>query len=255
METFLKAVFLGFLQGITEFLPISSSGHLALSQIFFQTEQIFFLTLTVHFGTLISLIVFYRRDILFMIQEVLKNPSQSLFLKLITASLPVLSVGFFFYGGIKEIFNHLYFAAAGFLITAGFLLSTYWLRNEKINELKQISYFKAFVIGCFQVIALIPGVSRSGTTICAGIYLGFKPSLAVSFSFLLALPALFAACVLEFSKTEWDPEHFFLFIGSFFSAFVFGYIALFVMKKASSHLYRFSFYLFFLAFFVFVYHL
>lgn len=129
--------------------------------------------------------------------------------------------------------------------------STYWFQKQKIKNLKQISYKEAFGIGCFQVLALIPGISRSGTTICAGIYLGFKPSLAVSFSFLLALPALFAACALEFFKTDWNQELLIPFMSSFLSSFIFGYCALMIMKKSSSHLYRFSFYLFPLAGLVF----
>lgn len=102
MKAFLESIFLGFLQGITEFLPISSSGHLALSQMLFQTDQFFLLTLTVHFGTFISLIVFYRKDLVFMSQEVFQNPFQSLFFKIIIGSLPVLFVGFFFMMELKK---------------------------------------------------------------------------------------------------------------------------------------------------------
>ena len=252
MESFLKSIFLGFLQGITEFLPVSSSGHLALTQAFFDFENFFLLTLTVHFGTLFSIIIFYRKEIWLMFQELFTNPLEGLFLKIIVSSLPVLIVGFFFYNGIKEIFNHLAYVGMGFVLTASFLLSTYKFRKEKINQWSQISYIKSLEIGIFQILALIPGVSRSGMTICTGIILGLKPSLAVSFSFLMALPTLTAACILEFSKTSWNSELALPFLGSFLSAFIFGYLALQIMKETSSYLYRFSFYLYPLAVMIFI---
>ena len=260
MMDLIKAFFLGMLQGLTEFLPVSSSGHLAVSGLFVQLDQIFIFSIAVHFGTLCSLLIFYRLKCMRLIKNILSSPKENIFLKLITASLPVMSVGFFFYNPIKEMFHNMYFISFNFIFTALFLLGTFFVKKSGIKESSDIkdpnficiSYGKALLIGLVQVLALAPGVSRAGVTTGAGLYLKIPPRLSLDFSFLLGVFSLFAACILEFaggSNTlfQWS------FLVGFLSAFGFGYLALHWMKFWVFSLYKFGFYLLPLGLMLFLY--
>ena len=241
---FIQSFLLGLLQGLSEFLPISSSGHLALTQFFFHTDHIFLFTVFAHFGTLTALVVFYRRDLIDILQNISAPPKTNLFLKLAAASAPALLVGFFLYKTIKDIFHQPFFIAFGFLLTSFLLLGTRWKTNEKVSEdLKQISYKQAFIVGCVQVLALLPGVSRSGVTICTGIYLGWPPLLSINFSFLLAVVPLLGAFILELSKINFGNAPLIQALICLISSGLFSWLALHLMKPLSSHLYKFSFYL------------
>ncbi len=246
MLSLIESFLLGFFQGLTEFLPISSSGHLGLIQIFFSTDQIFLIIIVAHLGTLISLIFFYRSIVLDILKNILSSPKENLFLKIIIASLPTLLTGLSLYEIIRNNFHHLPFISLGFIFTGCLLLGTHWkIRQSKSlrKDLTQITYLQAFWIGCTQVLALIPGVSRSGTTISAGIYLGLHPFLSITFSFLLAILSLSGACILEFSKTNWDTQLIMPMLVCLISSSVFGYFALYLMKSLTLHLHKFSFYL------------
>ena len=248
MTDIIKAFFLGMLQGLAEFLPISSSGHLAVAGLFVQLDQVFLFSIAVHFGTLCSLLIFYRKKCMDLVQNILSPPEKNLFLKLIIASLPVIFIGFFFYGFIKEMFHNMYFISFSFIFTALFLLGIFFVKKGNAQNTSTsldftcISYGKALLIGFVQVLALAPGVSRAGVTAGAGIYLKIPPRLALDFSFLLGIFSLFSACALEFISGA-D----FLFSGSFLagflSAFGFGYLALHGMKFWVFSLYKFGFYL------------
>jgi len=260
MVDLINAFVLGMLQGLAEFLPVSSSGHLAVAGLFFQLDQIFPFAIAVHFGTLCSLLVFYRCKCINLIKNILSPPKENLFLKLVTASLPVMLAGFFFYSSIKELFHNMYFISFSFIFTALFLLGTFFIKKDRIqNSLDAmdpnftcISYQKVLLIGIMQVLALAPGVSRAGVTTGAGFYLGMPPRQALDFSFLLGIFSLFAACALEFIGGSNALFHWSFLVG-FLSAFGFGYLALYWMRSWVFSLYKFGFYLFPLGLFLYFY--
>ncbi|NLV75544.1 MAG: undecaprenyl-diphosphatase UppP [Tissierellia bacterium] len=206
--TLIQAITLGIFQGISEFLPISSSGHLVILQHFFGIKEgNLFFTEMLHFGTLISIVIVYFNDIIKIIVEFFKmlgsgiknkkfkivNDYQKLALLIIIGSIPTAIIGFLF----EDFFKKLYSSSilpigVAFLIT-GLLL---WIANKKPHENKKVrnmTILDSLTIGIFQGIAIIPGISRSGSTIVAGLLRGLDRSLATEFSFLLALPATFGA--------------------------------------------------------------
>jgi len=257
MMDLVRAFILGALQGLTEFLPVSSSGHLAVAGLFFQLDQIFHFTIAVHFGTLCALLIFYRSQCISLVKNVLSSPKENLFLKLIIASLPVMSAGLFFHSSIKGLFYNMYFISFSFIFTALFLLGTFFIRRSNntlsgTGDFICISYKKAFLIGITQVLALVPGVSRAGVTTGAGLYLGVPPRLALDFSFLLGIFSLFAACALEFTSGSNTLFHWSFLVG-FLSAFGFGYMALYAMRSWVFNLYKFGFYLLPLGLVLFLY--
>lgn len=213
--TYLSSVLMGILQGIAEFLPISSSGHLALFQHFFGVEgfedQLFF-TVLLHFGTFISVCVYYYQDILDMIREFFLGlsdlfrgsgrgsktpppPGRRMVLLVIVATLPLFAVL-----PVKKTIE----AAAGnvtfvsiALLATGFLLffSDRLARGRK--NAKSATVLDAVVVGCAQALGTLPGISRSGITISTGMLRGFDRTFAVRFSFIMSLPAVFGATFLE----------------------------------------------------------
>lgn len=245
MTDFINSFFLGMLQGLSEFLPVSSSGHLALTQVFFSTDHIFFFTIFVHFGTLIALVIFYRKDWIIILKKSSAPLKTNTFLKITTASIPAALAGVFLYEIIKSIFDQYLFIALGLLFTSILLIGTKWkTAKNKIQSLDQISYRQAFGIGCLQALALIPGISRSGATISWGVYLGLTPRLSATFSFLTATAALIGAFILELSQMNWQNTQKIIpaLIGAA-SSCIFSWFALHLMKSLANHLYKFSFYL------------
>ena len=246
MPSLFESVWLGILQGISEFFPISSSGHLSLLQIIFQLDHILTFTIFAHFGSLLSVICFYRREIKNLFKGITHPLEKNLLLKLITASVPSFITGLLGYQLIKEIFHQPYVVVIGFLFTAIFLLISGYRSfhlSKKQSDLEQISYQQALIVGCFQIIAFIPGVSRSGMSIGGGVCLGISPPIAVTFSFLLGGITLLGACVLEFSKIQWGFHLITPFVMIVITSFLSGYIALHLMKSWSHQFYKFSFYL------------
>lgn len=213
--TYLSAVLMGILQGVAEFLPISSSGHLALFQHFFGVEnyeetQMFF-TVLLHLGTLISVFVYYWHDILDMIREFflllgslfsrkgtheIRNtpPARRMVLLIIVATLPlfgILPVKDY----IESAMNNVTFVSAA-LIATGFILffSDRMARGRKTARTATMT--DALLVGCAQAFGTLPGISRSGSTISAGLLRGYDRNFAVRFSFLMSLPAVLGANIL-----------------------------------------------------------
>lgn len=213
--TYLSAVLMGILQGVAEFLPISSSGHLALFQHFFGVEnyeetQMFF-TVLLHLGTLISVFVYYWHDILDMIREFflllgslfsrkgtheIRNtpPARRMVLLIIVATLPlfgILPVKDY----IESAMNNVTFVSAA-LIATGFILffSDRMARGRKTARTATMT--DALLVGCAQAVGTLPGISRSGSTISAGLLRGYDRNFAVRFSFLMSLPAVLGANIL-----------------------------------------------------------
>jgi undecaprenyl-diphosphatase len=204
--TTLDAVLLGLVQGLTEFLPVSSSGHLVLVEhwLSIASPGVTF-EVAVHVGTLFSILVMLRSDVLALVQSgfaLCKQPGQlrskyehPLAGLVLVGILPAGVAGIFF----KDFFEGFFgdpSAVGGLLIGTGlFLIGTRWLRKPT----GALNWSRALIIGILQIAALLPGVSRSGSTIAGGMYAGVGPAEATRFSFLMAIPLLAGATVLEIS--------------------------------------------------------
>lgn len=209
------AILMGVLQGVAEFLPISSSGHLAIFEYFFGMEnyeetQMFF-TVLLHFGTLISVCIVYWRDILDMIREFFAGlatllgrsgtrettppPARRMVMMIILGTLPLFAV-LPLKSRIEALFSDVLFVGGALLVTGVILFFSDRMARGRKNA-RNATVLDAVLVGCAQAIAVVPGLSRSGTTISAGMMRGFDRTFAVRFSFLLSLPAVFGASLLE----------------------------------------------------------
>jgi undecaprenyl-diphosphatase len=198
----LEVILLAIVQGITEFLPISSDGHLVLANELLQAfgypkaEDQLEVTIVLHLGTLASVLAFYRRDIV----RVLTSDRTAIF-PIVVATIPAVIVGLGIKKGLpedvgKSILESPLLAGLGFLVTA----SALWFlgrRPEGQLDYPQTPLGKAFAIGLAQALAILPGVSRSGMTISTGVAAGLRRESAAAFSFLLAIPAIAGAGLLE----------------------------------------------------------
>jgi len=189
----LEAIILGIIQGLAEFLPISSSGHLALGQYLFGIDEgnMAFI-IVVHVGTLIPVVVVFRKAI----WELVKQPFQKMTFLLITATIPAAIVGIFFDDAIEAALTSISFLAGGFVITGLVLIGTDRLRkNEKKSG--DITFIDAVLIGTAQAVAVFPGISRSGSTIAAALARGINREDAAKFAFLMSIPAILGGLLLQ----------------------------------------------------------
>lgn len=234
---FMNAVILGVVEGLTEFLPISSTGHLILTSRLLEIpedpfHQIF--EIIIQLGSILAVV--------FVFWEKLYRNSWDLWMKLIIGFLPAGILGFFFYSIIKSLFTPL--VVAIMLIVGGivFIIVEFFYREKKhyIQEISQISYKQALWIGCFQTLALIPGTSRSGATIIGGLLLGCNRKVATEFSFLLAFPAMMAASGYSLYKNYelLNMDNFLLLLVGFIVAF---FAALMAVKLFLGFIARFNF--------------
>lgn len=235
----LKAIFLGALQGFTEFLPISSSGHLLLFQKIFKLNPDMPFIVYLHLGTTFSLLFFLFSTL----KKEIKNKNYALLFKIIIALIPITLVGLFFKNRIEEIFSNFYFLSFFFLISSLLIFFTRYTK-EKFSS---INYLQAAIIGAFQVLGIFPGISRSGSTIAGALYLGIEKEKGFYFSFLLGLPTIIGANILEFHK---DTSLLFTlpYLLGFLFSFIFGLLALYLLRYfvIKRKFYYFSYYLFFL---------
>ncbi len=198
-----EACLLGVVQGITEFLPVSSDGHLALLQHFLTpmpADQKLAVDVALHAGTLVALIVYFWRDLLGMLRE-LVAPRRGGYLRgwiwfLFVGTVPAAAAGLSLRGFVAATYESLAAIGAGFLLTGALLYLGSAVRGA-LREAPSIGWRDALFMGCFQVAALLPGVSRSGSTIAAGLFRQLRPEVAARFSFLLGIPAVAGALVVE----------------------------------------------------------
>ena len=194
---FLEIIALAIVQGIAEFLPISSSGHLVvLASLFDQfgaemKDDKLTVNIVLHLGTLLAILVFYWRRIWQLLGE-----DRRVIGLLVTGSLPAAGVGLLLRSQCKEAVQNPLLAGAMFLVTAAMLLWSARIRSGT-TLCRELSYARALGIGVFQAFAILPGISRSGATIVAGMTCGLKRDEAATFSFLLAIPAIGGAGLLE----------------------------------------------------------
>ena len=243
----IQGIVLGVIQGLTEFLPVSSSGHLVLGQhLFGITEPALFFDVSLHVGTLCSVLIVFRHDIKKMVLAVWHvitaatgksvpqtgpdDDSLKLLVLIIAGSIPTGLIGL----GLKQmehIFSSLPLVGSMLLVTGLLLWATRKLDRKSVG-VKDFSWIRAFGIGIAQGLAVLPGISRSGTTIAVGLFLGLDRRTAARFSFLLSIPAIIGAELLSardlFSgQARLDAA---TLLGSL-TAFVVGYAALRVLLK------------------------
>ncbi|MEN9728189.1 MAG: hypothetical protein RL434_2555 [Pseudomonadota bacterium] len=202
---YLKAILLGIVEGLTEFLPISSTGHLIIAGdwLEFNTGREASFEIFIQLGAILSVCWFYRGRLFALLREVGHSPPANRFaLNLGIAFLPAAGVGFFAHGHIKA---HLFTpeVVAWALIGGGLaiLVIERWVRTPTAVEATTVTPRQALGIGCAQVLALIPGVSRSGATIMGGMLSGLDRRAATEFSFFLAIPMMFAATCYDLAKS------------------------------------------------------
>lgn len=210
--TILKAIVLGIIQGLTEFLPVSSSGHLAVTQQFLKVpeDRILFFTIMLHIGTLFSVFFVYSKDIAMIIAEFFRligetftgkgfkinNEHRKLGIFIIIATVPTGLMGILFGNIFESFFSSTLIIGIALIITGTLLWSA-----EKFNpgnrDIQDMHWLDATVVGIFQGLAITPGLSRSGSTIAGSLFRGFNKELATKFSFLISIPAILGAAVLE----------------------------------------------------------
>lgn len=195
------AIILGLIQGLTEFLPVSSSAHLVFAERLLGTKATAAITFEVmlHLGTLVAVLIYFRGKIWRMITGLFPpyNPEKRPFLKyaytIVLATIPAAVLGLLFKDTVEVAFNSAVISGALLVVTGVILLATHYIKRGSLA----INVKNGFVIGMAQALALLPGISRSGMTISAGLFQKINPAEAAEFSFLLSLPAVLGAVVLK----------------------------------------------------------
>ena len=246
----LEVIILGLIQGLTEFLPISSSGHLEIGKVLlgnnYQAYDSLLLTLVLHLGTALSTIFVFKKEIFEILSSLIKlkvDYNTVFVLKIIVSMIPTVTIGIAFQQKIKILFsNNLILVGIMFLITA-FIL---YVADGVKNNTKMVSIKNAFILGIIQAIAILPGISRSGSTISMALILGIDREKAAKFSFLMVLPIIFGSTLkifFDIKKTSLDIDYLSLCLG-FFTAFISGVFACkwMVNLVRKSKLINFSYY-------------
>lgn len=226
-----EAIILGIIQGLTEFLPVSSSGHLELGKAILHTgfEENLMFTVVVHGATVLSTIIVFFAEIKKLSLDAFRfrmNESTKYILKIGISMIPVLLVGIFLKDEVESFFNgNLRFVGFMLLITALLLGLTHFMKGD---GKKNIPYTHALIIGIAQALAVLPGISRSGATISTGVLLGNKKSEMAQFSFLMVLIPIIGANLLEifsFESAALEPTGIMALIAGFIAAFISGLAA------------------------------
>jgi len=201
---FIESLILGTVQGLTEFLPVSSSGHLVIFKGLFgiRSQNIVF-EIMVHFGTLLAVLAYFRKRISAMVIAVAKTPFKRktetsnsdlrLALYLVIGTIPAVLIGLTFKSQIEKAFDSPVWASGMLIVTALILFSTRWTADKS----RALNTGRSFAVGLAQALAIMPGISRSGSTISMGMWIGMNKSEAAEFSFLLSIPAIAGAMVLD----------------------------------------------------------
>lgn len=203
----IDAILLGLLQGLTEFLPVSSSGHLViLGRILGADVDDATFAILVHAATVLATVTVFWSEILRLLRGGLAfraNPESRYLLKLILSMIPILIVGLFLKDHVEAMFGSgIRFVGSMLLVTAGLLLLTHFIRPKKQHP---VTAKDALIIGLAQAVAVIPGISRSGSTIATGMLLGDDKTQLAKFSFLMVLVPILGEAFLELMKGEFTP--------------------------------------------------
>jgi undecaprenyl-diphosphatase len=211
--SYIEAIILGLVQGLGEFLPISSSGHLALLQNLFgiEGEQILFFAVMLHLGTLISVFICYWKDICELVVELFvtikdlctgkglqlqERPVRKLGVMIIVATIPTAVIGILFNDVFEGFYGSFVAIGIGFLFTGVIMFLAERMGSSK-KEIGEMGFGTAVLVGIMQGIAICPGISRSGSTLVGGLATGLKREFAVRFAFLISIPSILGSVVLE----------------------------------------------------------
>jgi len=230
----IEAIILGLIQGLTEFLPVSSSGHIEIGKAILGVEvkENLQFTVAVHAATVLSTLVVFRKEIIDLFIGFFKfkmNDETKFVLKIVLSTIPVLFVGFFLKDEVERLFDgNLLVVGIMLLVTALLLTLSKYLQRANT---KPIGYRNAFIIGVAQAIAVMPGLSRSGSTISTGLILGNHRDEVAKFSFLMVIIPILGAAVLDIAKGEFSTVDIQPIIAGFIAAFISGYVACSWMVK------------------------
>lgn len=250
--SYLEAIILGIVQGLTEFLPVSSSGHLELAKVIFGNESLpqesLTFTVVLHFATALSTLVIFRKDIIEIFKGLFqfKNNEEFQFsAKIIISMIPAVIIGLLFEEELEAFFNGNVLLVGFMLLITGLLL---FLADKAKNTNKNVSYKNAFIIGISQAIAMLPGISRSGATISSSVLLGVDRTKAARFSFLMVVPLIFGKVAKDIlgGAISFSDESFGVMLVGFAAAFLSGLLACnwMISLVKRSKLYYFSAYCF-----------
>jgi undecaprenyl-diphosphatase len=210
MGELIEAVILGFVQGLTEFLPVSSSGHLELAKWMLQDDAIgqqsLLMTVVLHGATALATVMVFFKDILQIFKglfEMKWNDQKAFVLKIIISMLPAVIVGLLFEEIIESLFSQRIILVGAMLMVTAVLL---YFADQAKNTLKKVGYVDAAIIGISQAIAILPGISRSGATISTSVLLGIDRARAARFSFLMVVPLIFGKLAKDVLDGEMSQE-------------------------------------------------
>ncbi|MCP4568169.1 MAG: undecaprenyl-diphosphate phosphatase [FCB group bacterium] len=246
----IDAIILGIIQGLTEFLPVSSSGHLVIGETLLGLDTPgISLEVWLHVGTLVAVVGYFHRRITALVRSIFSSESEELlenrklWKALIIGTLPAIVVGISLKAMIESTFDSPVLASGMLLVTGTMLLLTPLAQNK----LRAIDHSRGFFIGLAQAVAILPGISRSGSTIACAMFLGIKPALAAEFSFLLAVPAIIGAFLLDFvtsGEKLFEAATLPLFLLGAAVSFIFGLLSIHYLLKLikKGKLFYFGFY-------------
>lgn len=255
---FVQAIILGVIQGLTEFLPVSSSGHLVIFQYLFGLEEAeLFFDICVHMGTLIAVIIFFRKEIISilismfqlikligqkhaLLETINSDKDIKMAMLIIVGSVPTAIIGLGFHKISEQLFSSIFLVGCMLIITGTFLWATLWIKNDKKN-IGEFSIKDALIIGFVQGMAILPGISRSGSTITTGLFLGLNRETSARYSFLLCIPAIVGAQILSLKDLGPGTSFDIITLAGAATAGLVGYCALamlvFIVNKGRLHLF------------------
>jgi undecaprenyl-diphosphatase len=244
----ISGIIIGIVQGLTEFLPVSSSAHLIFIQHILNVgENNLAFDVLLHLGTLLAVFIYYIKDIIQMIEaffssvldifkgkfieEFKENQYKKLAWLIIIGTFPAGIIGKLFNSQIEAIFNSLFFPAL-FLLITGILLYSSQRINVGNRDINKTGIKDAIIIGLSQAIAILPGISRSGTTIASGLFLGLDKEFVAKFSFLLSIPVILGAGLTEIGDLGVNLDaNLYVYIAGFLAAFISGYLGIRTLIK------------------------
>ncbi|MFA0815876.1 MAG: undecaprenyl-diphosphate phosphatase [Anaerofustis sp.] len=258
----LQAIILGIIQGITEFLPISSSGHLVIAQSLFGiNNDNLAITIVLHLGTFFAIIAAYPASVWNLIKEFFgmlfdlirfkgfnlsKSKYRYYLIYIVIASIPAGIVGVLLNDLIENVFSKVFIVSMTLFLTGFILLLGEKISQNNHKEIQQLGFGKSIIVGLFQMVAILPGISRSGTTMVGGLVCGLKKEEALEFSFLLALPAILGSVLIEMKDIVKmiDEISMIPVVCGFITSLIIGYLSikLFNLIVKKGHLVYFSVY-------------
>lgn len=226
MNESIEAILLGIVQGLTEFLPVSSSGHIEIFKVLFgyegSAEQSLLMTVVLHFATALSTVVIFRKDIIEILKGLFEfkwNVETKFCAMIVVSMIPAAFVGYFFQDQLESLFSGNLLLVGLMLLVTGVLL---FFADRAKNTEKAVSFPTASIIGIAQAIALLPGISRSGATIATSVFLGIDRTRAARFSFLMVVPLILGKMVLEIKGGFGSSQ------GSSILPLILGFVAAFI---------------------------